>query len=196
MNMGSPPRFCVSFCLAAGLVLLGVATPAWSQSDEVQAEASSDDELSGATLSPKQKVDFASRVAKELRTSLNKVLNLVQRASGQKDVIKLNCLNDKLVSIRALLKVAEQSSVNLAEAVARENLDLQEHNYRKVYIAQQQGVTVAAEADACVGQVGLVSSGQTRVVVNVEGGSTEGDVSFGAAASGSSRPPDASPFRN
>ena len=99
MNMGSPPRFCVSFCLAAGLVLLGVATPAWSQSDEVQAEASSDDELSGATLSPKQKVDFASRVARELRTSLNKVLNLVQRASGQKDVIKMDCIENANVAI-------------------------------------------------------------------------------------------------
>jgi len=186
-------------CLAAflgGVLVLGVSMPVAVQAQGAQAEAPADAELSGESLGPRQKIDFAAQTEKELGAATAKVLRLIEDAQRKKDIILLNCLNDKLAALRALLKVAGDSRLNLAEAVARENLDLQEHNFRKVYIAKQQGVAVAAEADACVGQVGIVSTGQTRVVVSVEGGSSEGDTSFGAAAGGSSRPPDASPFRD
>ena len=131
----------------------------------------------------------------ELEATTNRILRLIEEAQKKKDVVLLNCLNDKLGALRGLLKVAGDSRLNLAEAAARENLDLQEHNFRKLFIAKKQALTVTSEADACVGQVGIVTAGQTRVVVSVEGGDTGADSGYGASSGGSSRPPDSSPFQ-
>ncbi len=151
-------------------------------------------ELSGRDLNPRQKQEFAQVAVQELESATNRILRLIEEAQKKKDVVLLNCLNDKLGALRGLLKVAGDSKLNLAEAAARENLDLQEHNFRKLFIAQQQATTVTAEADACVGQVGIVTAGQTRVVVTVEGGTEGGESGGPASTGGSSRPPDASPF--
>ncbi len=151
-------------------------------------------DLAGRDLSTKQKADFADRAADEINSGLTKVLRLIEDAQRKKDIVLLNCLNDKLGALRGLLKVAEDSKLNLAEAVVRENQDLQEHNFRKLNIASQQAKTVFSEAEACIGQVGFVTTGQTRVVLTVEGGDTSGDTDFGAVAGGSTRPPDASAY--
>jgi len=154
-----------------------------------------DSEISGGNLSSREKRDFAHEAVQSLENTTNRVLRLIEEAQKKKDVVLLNCLNDKLGALRGLLKVAGDSKLNLAEAVARENLDLQEHNFRKLFIAKQQALTVTSEADACVGQVGIVTAGQTRVVVSVDGGDSGEDTGQGASPGGSSRPPDASPFQ-
>jgi hypothetical protein len=152
-------------------------------------------EISGRNMSPREKQDFAQQSVQALEDTTNRVLRLIEEAQKKKDVVLLNCLNDKLGALRGLLKVAGDSKLNLAEAAARENLDLQEHNFRKLFIAKQQALTVTSEADACVGQVGIVTAGQTRVVVSVAGGDPGADTGQGPSPGGSSRPPDTSPFQ-
>jgi hypothetical protein len=155
----------------------------------------SEGEISGRNLSSRERQDFSNGVVQDLEATTNRILRLIEEAQKKKDVVLLNCLNDKLGALRGLLKVAGDSRLNLAEAAARENLDLQEHNFKKLFISKQQAQTVTSEADACVGQVGIVTAGQTRVVVSVEGGDPGADSGYGASSGGSSRPPDSSPFQ-
>ncbi len=182
--------------LLAGLLVLVVSVEAYAQDAAVNQGVlrTEDGQISGQDLSAREKQDFAQQAVQDLESTTNRILRLIEDAQRKKDVVLLNCLNDKLGALRGLLKVAGDSRLNLAEAAARENLDLQEHNFRKLYIARQQALTVTSEADACVGQVGIVTAGQTRVVVSVDGGEQSGDSGYGAASGGSSRPPDASPF--
>ncbi len=187
-----------SAAFLVSLAMLCVSGLATAQEEEEAPATVTDEtvlgERSGRELNPRQKQDFAQVAVQELESATNRILRLIEEAQKKKDVVLLNCLNDKLGALRGLLKVAGDSKLNLAEAAARENLDLQEHNFRKLFIAKQQAMTVVAEANACVGQVGIVTAGQTRIVVTVDGG-TEGGESAGATSTGgSSRPPDASPF--
>jgi len=149
-------------------------------------------EIMGSDLSAKQKDEFASTTVEELDVSMATVLRMIEEATGNNDVILLNCLNEKLGLLKGLHKVAQDAKFGLAEAVARENADLQEHNFRKAYIAREQGQAVTAEAGACIGQVGTSFPGQTRVVVRFDG-SDSADTDFGAADGGGTRPPDSSP---
>jgi len=187
-----------------GLMLTLAVTVAWpcsvalaqeAPAPDGQAAQSADGEISGQSMSAREKQEFANQAVQGLEATTNRVLRLIEDAQKKKDVVLLNCLNDKLGALRGLLKVAGDSRLNLAEATARENLDLQEHNFRKLFIAKQQALTVTSEADACVGQVGIVTAGQTRVVVSVDGGDPGADTGYGSSPSGSSRPPDASPFQ-
>ena len=191
-----------TLALGFSLTLVLVGADANAQNSNAQNSESSalepppeDGALSGSNMSPREKQDFAQAAVDDLEATTNRILRLIEEAQRKKDVVLLNCLNDKLGALRGLLKVAGDSRLNLAEAAARENLDLQEHNFRKLFIAKKQALMVTSEADACVGQVGIVTAGQTRVVVSVEGGDSGADSGYGASAGGSSRPPDASPFQ-
>ena len=156
-------------------------------------EATGMRDFSGAELSPQQKLSFAQSTAADLQTTINKILALVTEAQQRKDVILLNCLNDKLIGLRGLLKVAEDGKLNLQEAIARENLDLQEHNYRKVAIAEDQARLITAEAEACAGAAGYSDAAGTIVSVTVEGQSTGGADEFGTPNDSATRPADSSP---
>jgi len=183
--------------IALGVALGAVEVQAAEDASEPAEPAalSEEGEISGRNMSSREKQDFAQGAVQELEGTTNRILRLIEEAQKKKDVVLLNCLNDKLGALRGLLKVAGDSRLNLAEAAARENLDLQEHNFRKLFIAKKQALTVTSEADACVGQVGIVTAGQTRVVVSVEGGDAGADSGYGASSGGSSRPPDSSPFQ-
>ena len=187
----------LSIAIAATLSIVLCSVTAQAQAtDSAAIDAGTEDgAISGRNMSARDKQDFAQSAVQDLETTTNRILRLIEDAQKKKDVVLLNCLNDKLGALRGLLKVAGDSKLNLAEAAARENLDLQEHNFRKLFIAKQQALTVTSEADACVGQVGIVTAGQTRVVVSVEGGDPGADSGYGASTGGSSRPPDSSPFQ-
>lgn len=179
-------------CLSAlGVAaLLCAAAPSYAQDSGDDASATAG-ELTGAGLTAKQKTDFVGQTVDELDGAKARVLAMIEDAQKANDIILLNCLNEKLGLLKGLHKVAVDAKDGLAESVARENADLQEHNFRKSFIAREQGQAIAAEADACLGQVGTSFPGQTRVVVRYEGGEVA-DPDFGAAEAGNSRPPDAS----
>lgn len=144
-------------------------------------------------MSGKEMERFAQSAATDLRDATKKVLAMIESAQKNKDFVLLNCLNDKLIQLRGLLKVADDSSLGLSEALARENLDLQEHNYKKVVVARERGTVYATEADSCIGELGsMLTGGGTRLVVTVEGGEAGAIAPVGVSSSGASRPPDAS----
>lgn len=178
--------------LLVSLVLLAVPGLAQAQEDPAPSTATSS-EISGQDLTSPQKSAFSDKAVDELDVLMKRVLKMIEEAGKKKDIILLNCLNDKLLSLRGLHKVAVDAQIGLAEAIARENVDLEEHNFRKTFISLDQGRIVAAEANACVGQVGTSFPGQTQVVMRYEG-TTDPDEDFGAAPGGNTRPPDASPF--
>ncbi len=173
----------LSLALSMALVPVGVASAQDS-------DASAADEMSGRNLTLKQKKDFATKSVADLEGSVRKLLKMIEDAQKANDLILLNCLNDKLGLLRGAQKASSDSEFNLSEAAARENADLVEHNFRKLFIARDQGMTLAAEAEACVGQVGSFP-GQTRMVVNVDGGGAE-DGEYGVASSSTTRPDAAS----
>ncbi len=174
--------------LAVGAMLL-LATPALALEGD---GTTTDADLSGQNLTLKQKKEFAAQATSDLDGATSKLLKLIEEAQRTNDIILLNCLNDKLGLLRGAQKASEDARFALEEAAARENADLVEHNFKKLYIARDSGLTLAAEAEACAGQVGSSFPGQTRVVVNVEGGG-EGDDDFRVASDTDTRPPDSSP---
>jgi hypothetical protein len=95
---------------------------------------------------------------------LKRMVDLQEIARREKDVIKLNCVNDKLLQLKQLMNIADQAKTNMQEAIARGDEDSRYHEFGRITIAQQQAQALASEAENCVGE-DLTFLGPTQVII-------------------------------
>jgi hypothetical protein len=125
--------------LVVGMVLLW-ATGAFAQSDEPApvTSRSAIDFGRASQLSDSEKLENASSYLGEMKEVLGAVLELLKDAREEKDVIKLNCINEKLTSIKGLIRISEQADITLQEAVAKGEKDTATHEFHKIAISHQK----------------------------------------------------------
>ncbi len=146
-------------------------------------------------LSDSQKLSLATEYLSEMRDLLSATLALLKEAREEKDVIKINCVNEKLTSIKGLLRISEQADVALQEAVAKNERDSATHEFHKVSISHQKIKTLKAEAEQCVGELAF-AVGKTTVEVEVDGEAVPEDdpTNVDLPDTPVVRPPAASPY--
>jgi hypothetical protein len=125
-----------------------------------------------ADVSAADMVSRADTYLAGMREVLKRVVQLQGIARKQKDVIKLNCVNDKLLQIKQLLNIGEANKTNLDEAIAREDESGRYDFFSNITIANDQVTTLGAEAEQCIGQ-DLSFLGPTQTTV--EGGNEPDD---------------------
>jgi hypothetical protein len=126
-----------------------------------------------ATAAPVSKADpiadaerakRAAEAVSSMRGSLRQVTARVEDARSEKDVVKLNCVNEKLAQIKGLLKVAEQSESALKEAAAT-NDPSASAEFAKIGIAKGKVDGLASDAQQCIGQLAYIVDEKTTVEV-------------------------------
>ena len=80
-----------------------------------------------AKLTPAAMKLKANELIAEMQTFLGETVKAQQIARKQKDVIKLNCVNEKLLEIKQLLNIAEEARTELVAAIAEGNRESQFH---------------------------------------------------------------------
>jgi hypothetical protein len=98
-----------------------------------------------------QKLSRSAAAVTQMRGTLKVVLAKLEEARNTKDVVKLNCVNEKLTQVKGLLRISEQSDVALQEAVAKKEETSADHEYTKVTIAQSKVEALRGEAEQCIG---------------------------------------------
>ncbi len=109
-----------------------------------------------------QKGARSTQALSRMKAILNAVLGHLTEAREEKDVVKLNCVNEKLTAVKGLLKISEQADVTLREAVARGDTEVGSHEFEKITIALRKCEQLLAESEACVGEL-AVYAGDTEV---------------------------------
>jgi hypothetical protein len=108
---------------------------------------------------------------KQYFASMNEVLKRVQtlqdEAKRQKDIIRLNCVTDKVVQVRVNINIADQSMASLQEAVTRADEGGRTHEFTRLTIINQKVAVLGAEAENCIGE-DLSFVGATRVDVEID----------------------------
>ena len=125
-------------------------------------------------LSAPEMLDRADKDVARMKQVLKQVLGRLEEARGEKDIVKLNCVNEKLTQIKGLLKVAEQADISLQEAVARKD-EGADSDFAKVGIARGKVDQLRVEAEECVGQLAYVVDERTQVEVEVPKDLPRGD---------------------
>jgi hypothetical protein len=141
---------------------------------------------------PEKRGEESAAHLARMREVLGQVLKHLEEAREKRDVIKLNCVNEKLTAVKGLLKVSEQADVTMQEAVARRDDEASSHEFRKIAIARGKIEQLLAESEACVGELS-VYSGDTQVEV-VEPASQEPPPASGGGGTVVIPPTVASPF--
>ena len=141
-----------------------------------------------------EKVKTSADSVGRMRGALKDVLQKLEEARNTKDVVKLNCVNEKLTQIKGLLRISEQSDVQLQEAVARKETATAEHEFTKVTIARSKVEQLRAEAEQCIGQLAFRTDENLSVEVEVPDYLPPGDpTQMPPPTLIDSRPPPASP---
>jgi hypothetical protein len=128
-----------------------------------------------ADVSDAEKVKRSSESLTHMRRALREVLVKLEEARQSKDVVKLNCVNEKLVQIKGLLRISEQADVTLQAAIARSEASSARHEFTKVSIAHQRVQQLRTEAEECIGQLAFQTDQNLSVEVDAPSDLPGGD---------------------
>jgi hypothetical protein len=103
-------------------------------------------------LSPNEMKAKAEQMKKEIDDDVRHVLHLQALARKEKDVIKLTCINDKLVQIKAQQNLFETSDLQLQSAIGQSD-DSPKVIYADVEKAAADIKKLRGEADGCAGEL-------------------------------------------
>jgi hypothetical protein len=109
-----------------------------------------------------EKLEAAADNLARMKTSLKHVLGRAEQARNEKDVVKLNCVNEKLTQIKSLIKVAEQADIGLHESISSKD-STGEAEFSKIAIARTKVDGLRGEAEQCIGQLAYMVDEKTTV---------------------------------
>jgi hypothetical protein len=118
-------------------------------------------------LTPEEMVNQSKEYAKNMNDVLKRIQVLQDQAKREKDIIRLNCVTDKVVQVRVNISIAEQSMASLQEAVTRADEGERTHEFTRLTIVNQKVLVLGAEAENCIGE-DLSFVGATRVDVEID----------------------------
>lgn len=141
-----------------------------------------------------EKADQADAYINNMKEVLRTILKYLEEARDERDVVKLNCVNEKLTAVKGLLRISETSDVTLREALARRDPEAAAHEFEKIAIAARKVEQLRGESEACVGELAVYSGDtQVEVVVSGETPAPADPVSSAPEVITIDRPPAASP---
>ncbi len=118
-------------------------------------------------MSPPETVKAAREYKQKMGDTRSRIDKLLDRARKQKDVIKINCLQDKSVQVKGHISVADQSLGTLDTAVAHSDDGARQHEFMRLTILFQKVIVLGTEAENCIGEdVSYV--GDTKVNVDID----------------------------
>jgi len=118
-------------------------------------------------LSGAEQIDTAGRYVARMKEIQVRVNQLAAQARKRKDIIQLNCINDKLQQLKGNLAVAEQSLATLAKQSTQADEAARNHEFAKTSLTHQKALVLAQEAETCIGEE-LRYAGATEVDVTVD----------------------------
>jgi hypothetical protein len=129
-----------------------------------------------STLSGAQMLDQSKEYRKQMDEVSLQIQAQSDKARKDKDIIRLNCLLDKLSQLRVNVSIMDQAIQALQEAISRNDQDAMLHEYTRVTIVNQKAQVLRSEADACIGaETNYI--GPTKVEVESPDGLAPGDPS-------------------
>jgi hypothetical protein len=127
--------------------------------EEAKKAAKPDKPLSAPEISKR-----SDELSAQMGQDLVHVGRLQQKARKDKDVIKLNCVNDKLVQMKAMMNLADEKRIQITDALTLGNGRAPER-FAAFQTSASEIRKLREEADVCVG-VGVDSAIDSKLNVS------------------------------
>jgi len=160
----------------AFVVVVAAVSLAWAQ-DPAPAPAPAANQPGEERDNPPnpEKIRRSAESLAKMRQALKDVLAKLEEARNSRDVVKLNCVNEKLTQVKGLLRISELADVAMQEAIAKKEDSSALHEYTKVSIATQKVTQLRAEAEQCLGQLAFRTDENLSIDVEVPEDLPKGD---------------------
>jgi len=119
------------------------------------------------SLTPQDMQNQGREYFRSMNETLKHIQTLQDTARGQKDIIKLNCVTDKLVQAKVNINISEQAMNSMQESAARGDEGGRTHEFTRLTIVNQKVTMLGAEAENCIGE-DLSFVGATKVDVEID----------------------------
>jgi hypothetical protein len=118
-----------------------------------------------ANITPEEMITRVEEMVRAMQQMQKRMLQLQQVARKAKDILKLNCVNDKLQQVRQLMNIADSAVDGMQDAISKRDDDGRYHYYTQVTIVSEKVTALRDEAENCIGEE-IVFLGPTEVVVD------------------------------
>lgn len=106
----------------------------------------------GAVLTPNETLRQSMDYRMKMGETKERIHLLSDRAAHDKDIVKLNCVNDKKTKVIGHIVVADQSVEALKAAIARSDDGERGHEFSRITILYQKIIVLGTEAEGCIGE--------------------------------------------
>jgi hypothetical protein len=120
-----------------------------------------------SNISPDDMLTQTTDALNQMNTNLTHIVQLHQVALDKKDVIKVNCIKDKLDQDKQLIGIGQDASTQEHADIASGDDSDRYHQYSRIKIVEGQSQVLDTEAANCIGQ-DLTYVGATKVTVSVD----------------------------
>jgi len=164
-------RWWVVSALAVGGAFVGGLTAA-AQEGPATSNPQGGDEVQmafqqEANLTPQEQLGWADEkytTVVQTREYASRLLAQARQAD-RPDIVKINCLNNKLMEINAQIQGFEDRRNSLREAINLGDNDRRMHEYRVLVVLYQKVQSLRMEVEACIGEeMGYMGAPQITVV--------------------------------
>ncbi len=150
----------LTLIVVSGMSIANVSTMGAS---EVGLEVNEDD----INLPPSEFIAVSERRIEDMRNMLKEAVQYVGQARETNDAIRLNCVNDKTLSMKGILRIGEDSFIALQEAMAINNESKARYEFSKIRVSWKKMKDLRTHARGCVGAEASYTGG-TILDVDVE----------------------------
>lgn len=119
-----------------------------------------------ASTSPQEKADYAAGANVEMRAAVKSITKLLDAARRDSDLEALQCLTNRLTSVRALAQVSESAELSMQDSLDAGEAEKAGHEFRKIAVALHKTRQLLAEAERCTDEGGPEGSDVTTDVIS------------------------------
>lgn len=157
-------RYTAIVALTLVALLAGGAATAVAQDDDAEADDVAPSDLTSEEnldlldedideLSEDQMRQRGADKIEDMREGLDEVEALLSEArEEERDILKINCINEKQAAIKGFVNVSEESYANLEEAIEEGDEEAVEHHYTLIAVAEERVAGLVEEATLCTGE--------------------------------------------
>ena len=164
-------RWWVVSALAVGAAFVGGLTAA-AQEGPATASPGNGDEVQmafqqEANLTPQEQMGWADEKYTTVVQTREYAARLLAQArqADRPDIVKINCLNNKLMEINAQIQSFEDRRNSLREAIGLGDNDRRMHEYRVLVVLYQKVQSLRMEVEACIGEEsGFMGQARTTIL--------------------------------
>ncbi len=118
-----------------------------------------------SNISPADMSAQAGSLLGEMEAAQARLTALQAQARESRDIIKLNCVNDKLLQVKQLINIAESARGNMQAAISSRDDGARYHNFTVITVSGEKTRSLRDEAEACIGEE-LVFKGRASIDVD------------------------------